>query len=283
MKVLIGIVSKNRASILPKAIESALAQTYLNKEIMVFDDASTDMTRTLETKYPQVKWHFSNEPKGYLYARNTMMSETDAAIFCSLDDDAWFIDEDELAVGVAYLKAHLQVAAIAYDILSPDKPDKKVRGVAYPTNMFIGCGHLIRLSAAKELNYYTPNPGFYGGEEKDLCLRFLDKGYEVMYLPGVHVWHDKTIVARNLPSQHRSGVCNDLVFAYRRCPFPMVLWVVPGKIVNHIRFSWRNKLMKPCWQGIGDFIRLFPKVLPSRKSVSVEAFQRFIYRSRYKA
>ena len=73
MKVLIGITSKNREKILPKAIESALSQTYPHKEVWVFDDASTDNTRSLAITYPNVKWIFSEEPKGYVYARNLFM------------------------------------------------------------------------------------------------------------------------------------------------------------------------------------------------------------------
>ncbi|MDG2124985.1 MAG: glycosyltransferase [Verrucomicrobiales bacterium] len=39
MLVRIGIVTKNRASVLAKAIESALAQDYPHKEVVVYDDA----------------------------------------------------------------------------------------------------------------------------------------------------------------------------------------------------------------------------------------------------
>ena len=37
MKVCIGITTKNRADILSKSIESALSQSYPNKEVVVFD------------------------------------------------------------------------------------------------------------------------------------------------------------------------------------------------------------------------------------------------------
>src|SRR5437762_12405020 len=48
------------------------------------------------------------------------------------------------------------------------------------------------LSAAREVGLYEANPGSYGVEEKDLCLRLLDAGYKIVKLSGVHVWHDKT-------------------------------------------------------------------------------------------
>ncbi|HEY0321714.1 MAG TPA: glycosyltransferase [Pyrinomonadaceae bacterium] len=280
MKVLIGITTKNRALILPKAIESALAQDYPYKEVAVFDDASTDKTEGLRDSFPQVRWYRAEETQGITRARNRLMSETDADFYFSLDDDAWFIKGDEISVGVKLLEEQPEVAALAYDILSPDKPELSERSAPYRTHMYIGCGHLLRLSAARELEYYTPSPGFYGSEEKDLCVRLLDSGYEVMFLPGVHVWHDKAMLARSLPAQHASGVCNDFVFAFRRCPFPMVLWCLPGKAVSHLRFAIGHGFIKPCLEGMFLFLKSLHSVAATREPVSPLAFREFLRRSR---
>jgi GT2 family glycosyltransferase len=279
MKVLIGITTHNRAAILPKAIQSALEQDYPDKEVAVFDDASTDGTRELQARFPQVRWYRVEEKQGYLPARNQLMSETDADFYFSLDDDAWFIEGDEISRGVKLLAEHPEVAALAYDILSPDRPVPVERSAARPTHMYIGCGHLLRLSAAKEIGYYTPSPGFYGSEEIDLCVQLLDRGHEIMYLPGVHVWHDKAMLARDLPAQQRSNVCNDLVFAYRRCPFPMVLWMIPGKALSHLGHSIGNKSVRPCVQGLLLFMKSLRRLGPTRKPVSQPAFREFFRRS----
>ena len=53
-KVLIGITSKNRVSLLPKSIGSGLNQLYTNKEVAVYDDHSTDGTEKLADQYPMV-------------------------------------------------------------------------------------------------------------------------------------------------------------------------------------------------------------------------------------
>jgi GT2 family glycosyltransferase len=178
------------------------------------------------------------------------------------------------------LAEHPEIAALAYDILSPDRPRPVERATHYSTHTYIGCGHLLRLSAAREVGYYTPSPGFYGGEEKDLCVRLLDRGYEIMYLPGVHVWHDKAMQARDLTAQHRSGVCNDFVFAYRRCPYPMVLWLLPGKAASHLRFAVAHKLLRPCVKGMWMFLGAIPRLASTRAPVSRYAFREFLRRSR---
>lgn len=275
MSVLIGIVSKNRASILPKAIDSAFNQSFQNIEISVFDDASTDDTKLLENQYPNVEWNFSATPKGYLFARNKFMSESNEKYFCSLDDDAWFINGDEIALAVDYLENNLDTAAIAFDILSPDKSESKARTLPYETNMFIGCGHVLRLSAVKEAGFYEPNPGFYGGEEKDLCIKLIDLGYKIVKMPGVLVWHDKTSVARDLPKQHRSGVCNDMVFMYRRTPIKYLIPAMIIKPLNHLKFSLFYKngiLLKAGILGLIDFYLLLLSFKLNRKSVKVSTF-----------
>jgi GT2 family glycosyltransferase len=281
MKVLIGITTQNRAAILPKAIQSALDQDYADKEVAVFDDASTDATPELRERFPQVRWHRAQEKQGISQARNQLMRETDADLYFSLDDDAWFMRGDEISEGVKLLEERPEVAAVAYDILSPDRPaPAPTRGAPYATHMYIGCGHLLRLKAAREAGYYTPSPGFYGGEEKDLCVRLLDRGHEILFMPGVHVWHDKAMLSRDLPAQHRSGVCNDLVFAFRRCPYPMALWLLPGKFLSHLKFAVSHGFVQPCVQGMFLFFRSLRKIAPTREPVSDSAFREFQRRSR---
>ena len=280
MKVLIGITTHNRATILPKAIQSALDQDYADKEVAVFDDASTDGTPELQSRFPQVRWYRVEENQGYLAARNRLMRETDAQFYFSLDDDAWFVKGDEITEGVRVLAERPEVAALAYDILSPEYPTPVERGVPYATHTYIGCGHLLRLSAAREVGYYTPNPGSYGGEEIDLCVRLLDKGYEILYLPGVHVWHDQAMLARDLSAQYRSTVCNDFAFAYRRCPYPMMLWLLPGKILSHFNFAARRGFVSAFAQGTFLFLSSMRKLAPTRKPVSRSAFREYLRRSR---
>lgn len=277
--VLAGIATRNRAEILPRAIQSALEQNYPNIRVAVIDDGSTDGTRDLERKFLQARWEKWDSPRGYVSARNQFMSSRDADFFLSLDDDAWFMNGDEVEIAVEYLESNPRVGAIAFDILSPDRPDPVARAAPRPVSMFIGCGHIVRLRAVCEVGDYASSPGDYGSEEKDLCLRLLDKGWDVQLLPGVHVWHDKTPVARDPGAQHRSGVCNDLVFALRRCPFPLILLILPVKLLNHLRGSVRHGLGKACLAGIWLFLHSALNVWRQRDPVRSRTFGEFLRRS----
>jgi GT2 family glycosyltransferase len=239
-RVLIGITTRNRAAILPKALASALAQQYPALEVAVLDDGSTDDTPALREKYPAVRWLRHEHAHGIIESRNELMQTIGASYFVSLDDDAWFLQGDEIALAVRRLETHPDVAAIAFDILSPDRPGKVARRGAVPTSMFIGCGHMVRLSSVRAVGCYAPTPGTYGSEEKDLALRLADRGFKIELLPGVHVWHDKAWTGRDWYPLHRSGVCNELFMTLRRCPLPDVLLVLPLKILSYFWFWFRQ-------------------------------------------
>ncbi len=280
--VLVGIVTYNRAQILPKAIESAFAQTHPDTKVVILDNGSDDGTSDLQQKYPAADWVRSPTASRYLDARNCLMAMP-ADYFLSLDDDAWFLNGDEISIAVEYLEKHKRVGAVAFDILDPGRPNAVPRTEGRPTSSFTGCGHLLRVESIREIGLYEPTIDFYGAEEKDLCVRLLDRGWEVHVLPGVHVWHDRSPIGRDQPAQHRSGVCNDLVFALRRCPLPLLLVAFPLKVVNHLRFSFRHRLVKPCFSGLGMFFRNFPKVLQSREPVRRRTFEEFLRRGHSEA
>ena len=280
-KVLIGITSKDRYAILPKAINSAINQKYENKEIAVYDDRSTDATETLVKEYTNVKWYFSKEEKGYLFGRNMFLETTDAEYYCSLDDDSWFLNDEHLKQAVDYMNATPSVAVLAFKILSNDLRKEIKRGnTIVETNNFIGCGHMLRVSAVRSVDNYAVNPGYYGGEEKDLCIRLIDKGFTIIRFPSVEVWHDKTSISRDLIRQHRSNVCNDLVFACRRIPALILAPIFLYKLFSNFRFALfteKGLFVKPCLKGMLDFFKFIFSGKVNRKAVKMSTYKKFIH------
>jgi glycosyltransferase involved in cell wall biosynthesis len=273
---LVGIVTRDRSNVLPKSIASALVQKDASVRVSVIDDGSRDSTPQLAIRFPSVEWITNKESNGYMAARNYWMGKATEDYFVSLDDDAWFVQGDEISVAVDHLEMNPTVAAVAFDILSPDRPTPKTRTGAEPCAMFIGCGHLLRLSSAREVGFYELSPGSYGGEEKDLCLRLMDAGYRIDRLPGVHVWHDKTLVARSLSEQQESLVCNDLVMAVRRTPTLLLVPALVSKFCRHFLFGLRNRSLRPVLSGFVSFFRSLPSVWRSRRPVSVSALRTFM-------
>jgi glycosyltransferase involved in cell wall biosynthesis len=274
--VLLGIVTKDRADILPKSIESALSQRGASINVSVIDDGSKDKTAEIWQRFPSVEWTTWPESRGYVAARNYWMKSAKEEFFVSLDDDAWFLRGDEIALACERMNADEQVGAIAFDILSPDRPTVRQRSEITAVPTFVGCGHMVRLTAAREVGLYETNPGNYGVEEKDLCLRLLDAGYKIIKLFGVHVWHDKTKIGRTFPSQYASGVCNDLVLTYRRTPLFLLPFALVAKFFQHVVAASRRDLTKSCWQGFRLFVRSLRSLRGTRKPVRFSTLRNFV-------
>jgi glycosyltransferase involved in cell wall biosynthesis len=88
MKVSIVIVNYNYARFLRQAIESALAQTYCDKEIVVIDDGSTDDSAEVIRSYggliiPVLK---SNAGQSSCYSRGLAVSSGDLVLYLDADD-----------------------------------------------------------------------------------------------------------------------------------------------------------------------------------------------------
>ena len=82
------IPSYNHGNYLSRAIESVLAQTYTNVEIVVVDDGSSDNTKQVAERFPQVLYVYQ-ENQGLSAARNTGIDNSKGKYLLFLDADDW--------------------------------------------------------------------------------------------------------------------------------------------------------------------------------------------------
>ena len=98
----------NQAHFLHEAIESVLAQTYSNREIIVVNDGSTDSTAEVAGRYSAVR-HIYQENAGPSAARNTGLKQTSGEYLVFLDADDRLLPE-ALEIGVDCLRQHPECA-----------------------------------------------------------------------------------------------------------------------------------------------------------------------------
>lgn len=90
--VSVVIPTYESADTLPRAIDSALAQTYGDLEVLVVDDASSDETPSVVASYddPRVEYLAHDRNRGGSAARNTGIEAADGEYVALLDaDDEW--------------------------------------------------------------------------------------------------------------------------------------------------------------------------------------------------
>lgn len=99
-KVAIIIPNYNKSAYVSECINSALAQTYENIEIIIVDDCSTDKSdaiikKTIK-KHTNIKYYRLPKNHGVSYARNYGAKKTDAEYLVFLDSDDVYINKDKI-------------------------------------------------------------------------------------------------------------------------------------------------------------------------------------------
>jgi glycosyltransferase involved in cell wall biosynthesis len=90
------ITTKNRADLLPRAIDSVINQTYENLEIIVIDDGSTDETPAVIAEYQKehsITLIRNEESVGACRARNQGIEQAQGVFVAGLDDDDEWLPE----------------------------------------------------------------------------------------------------------------------------------------------------------------------------------------------
>jgi hypothetical protein len=109
------IPTRNRAHLLPRAIDSVLTQeglgTQFDVELTVVDDASSDATSDVVRRYPAVRYIRLERQRGAAAARNAgIRASTGRYVAFGDDDDLWL--PAKLRVQTAALEEHPEVGAV---------------------------------------------------------------------------------------------------------------------------------------------------------------------------
>ena len=171
-KISVIIPTYNRAHYINEAIDSALAQTYQNVEIVVVDDGSTDETRAVLKGYEDKIRYFYQDHQGISAARNFGIEKSSGQYLAFLDDDdIWF--PEMLEVQVAYLEAHPEVGMVHADMLVMDetsdnpRPRKRMLPGPIPSgfilseliirNVIMIQTAVVRRSCLDEVGFFDPD------------------------------------------------------------------------------------------------------------------------------
>ncbi len=276
--VSVVISTRNRRDDVLIAVESSLMQQHQPLEVLLYDDASTDGTAdAVARRFPEVRVHASHEQLGYLVWRNQGFRDATGDYVISIDDDSYFTDATTAGRVVELFDEYPRAAAIAMPYREPysDRSNGRMpaRPVGTPLKHYIGCAHALRRKLVLEFGGY-PEFLIHQGEERDLCLRLLQAGWQCIYgdsPPLVHSYSPN----RDHGRVNYYGYRNTLLFTGMHVPQPYVLprlCIDSIQLLRH-RFHWRALPAK--LRGILAGWMASISYWPQRSAVSRTTYQQY--------
>ncbi len=105
----------NAQGLIAETLDSILAQTYENLEIIVVDDGSTDKTAQIVQGYgSRVRYYYQSNSGGCAVPRNTGIKHSTGDFICFIDADDLMV-KDRIACQVDFLEHHLHVGLVFCD------------------------------------------------------------------------------------------------------------------------------------------------------------------------
>jgi glycosyltransferase involved in cell wall biosynthesis len=280
------ISTKNRCEDLLLTLNKIKHLLNQNVTCVIFDDGSTDDT------FEKVRVNFSNvtllrneKSKGYIYCRNKMLNETEADFVISLDDDAHFLTEDPIEIISGYFRNNPSCGLIATRIFwGKETPENTNSAETTQTvKSYIGCGHIWRIKAWRDIPDYPEWFEFYG-EENFASLQLFKKNWEIHYIPQLLVQH-------RVDMDERAKLSKDIAFRYRRAIradwytyFMLFPWSrIPRKMAYSLWMQFRKKIFKgnfkvamPLVLAIWDLFISIPKLIANRNALTLEEYDNYL-------
>jgi GT2 family glycosyltransferase len=283
----VGIATRNRRGSLLRCLASLALVEDMVGEVLVVDDTSDEPLGDLAADVPPAiarKLQVIVQPgrQGPIVARNTTVRLARNECVLLMDDDAYVIDAAAIRRAVEVFGRHRDVGAVAFAQAEAD-------GAAWPAAMqpasvsrasyvpaYIGFAHLLRRSVFLDLGGYLEPLHFYG-EEKDFCLRLLDAGFAVVYVPDARVAHVPDVAGRSAARYLRYVIRNDCLSALYNEPLPLPLATVPLRLLRYATMRRHGRVDDP--GGLSWILRELAGALPeafrNRRPVAWRTFMRW--------
>jgi glycosyltransferase involved in cell wall biosynthesis len=179
MNPLVSIVINNcnYARYIRQAIESALAQTYKNVELIIVDDGSTDESRVLINEYIDRSQVLLKENGGQASAFNIGITEAKGDFILLLDSDDYLYPE---AVEVCVKAFPEGYSRVFYRLAYVDENDNPIIGRKGKDNFRMFDGDVFTTLAERGIFPATPTSGnFFDATKLKMTLPIPEKEYRI--------------------------------------------------------------------------------------------------------
>lgn len=276
------ITTKNRIKDLAFTLRKI--QNLLDREdviCMICDDGSTDETYLfLQENYPEIQLIKNDKSKGLIYSRNRLLNLVTTEYAISIDDDLHFITQNPLKIIEETFSQNSKVGILGFRIFwSLDEPETTIsKDVSHRMKSFVGCGHVWRMSAWKDIPNYPDWFVFYG-EENFASYQLFKKKWEIHYLPEVLVNHRVDVIARKNNADYSIRLQRSLQSGWYLYFLFYPISVIPRKLAYSIWIQLKLKVFKGDFKALKALLlaimNLFiniPNILKNANRLSLKEF-----------
>ena len=179
MTVSVVMAARDAEATIGEAIESVLAQTHRDWELLVVDDGSTDRTAEIARRFGDERIRVLQPGRIGVLAqlRNLAIAEARGEWIALLDaDDAWLPEklERQLAVagsaGLVHTDAHRLVDR-SRERVTVERPPGPPLDALVENNFVYSSSVLVRKALLDEHGAFDPDPTLFGSPDYELWLR----------------------------------------------------------------------------------------------------------------
>jgi GT2 family glycosyltransferase len=249
----IVIPSFGRARQLAEMLERLFKTARISSRILVHVDAGDDVTPTLLEKNFQgaVEWVCASSTKGPGGGRNVLIEMAQTPWVVSFDDDSWPESSDFFEKLAQVISENPKAGVLAFPInVRGQKPTHWPR-IVQKASCFENCGCAIRREAFLQTRGFLPLRHAYGMEEADVSLQLLDKGWEILNVPDLLVYHDTGMEHHACPQVNAAQITNTALLAFLR--YPVSYWPLGVlQAINRVKYAISVGRYRGILKGLWD-------------------------------
>ncbi len=196
MKFSLLLCTLNREQLLKRCVDSLMAQTYQDYEVIIVDQSDDENLSYKESE--RIKYIHINQ-KGLSHARNVGLSVASGDYVCLIDDDAVY-EKNYLKVASDFIES-TKAAIVSGKIIDPDTgeyylkktEESAIRKVTYMSSLSYCASASMVIRRDLLVDGFDEQFGVgakYGsGEESDVIFGTLEKKEIIMFCPQMMLWH----------------------------------------------------------------------------------------------